>query len=199
MRPLVAVPIKPFESAKGRLAGALGPGARAELMRETAERVVRASAAGGALTVVVTGDPTVAAWAHSLGIEVMAEPPGSGLDGAAHAAAESAVAAGEVWCIVHGDLPLLTPDHVTRVLAAADDGAAVLAPSRTGGTNLLASRRLIDFRYGPGSFARHLAAFPGDECRVIVATGTALDLDTPDDLATAATLPGGAWLTRYLG
>lgn len=198
MRPLVAVPIKPFESAKGRLAGALEPGARAELMRETAGRVVRASAAGGALTVVVTGDPAVAAWAHGLGVEVMAEPPGGGLDGAAYAAAESAVSAGVVWCIAHGDLPLLTPDHMARVLAAADEGAAVLAPSRTGGTNLLASRRLIDFRYGPGSFARHLAAFAGDERRVIVATGTALDLDTPDDLATAATLPGGAWLTRYL-
>ena len=199
MRPLVAIPIKPFESAKGRLAGALTPGAREELMRETAGRVVRASAAGGALTVVVTADPAVAAWAHGLGVEVMAEPPGSGLDGAAHAAAESAVAAGAVWCIVHGDLPLLTPDHMTRILDAADEGAAVLAPSRTGGTNLLASRHLIDFHYGPGSFARHQAAFAGDERRVIVATRTPHDHDTPHDLATAPTKPGGAWLVRYLG
>jgi len=88
---------------------------------------------------------------------------------------------------------------MTGILAAAEHGVSVLAPSRTGGTNLLASRRLIEFRYGPGSFSRHLAAFAGDDRRVIVATGTALDLDTPDDLAAAASLPGGAWLGRYLG
>jgi len=199
MRPLVAVPIKPFTSAKGRMAGALQPSVRADLMRETARRVVRASAAAGGLTVVVTGDPAVAEWAHGLGVEVMIEPPGGGLDGAARVAAESAVSAGSVWCVVHGDLPLLTAAHMTRILAAAEHGASVLAPSRTGGTNLLASGRMIEFRYGPGSFSRHLAAFADDDRRVIVTTGTALDIDTPDDLAAAASLPGGSWLGHYLG
>lgn len=198
MRPLVAVPLKPFSSAKGRLAEALDPGARAELMRETAGRVVRAATEAGALVVVVTGDPAVGAWAHDRGVEVMREPPRGGLDGAARAAAEGAAATGVVWCIVHGDLPLLTPGHLITVLAAAEEGAAVLAPSRSGGTNILASRALIDFRYGPGSFTRHLAAFAGHPTKVLVATGTALDLDTPADLAAAAGLAGGAWLARYL-
>ncbi|MCJ7725061.1 MAG: 2-phospho-L-lactate guanylyltransferase [Acidimicrobiia bacterium] len=198
MRPLVAVPIKAFSSAKGRLADALEPGARADLMRETAGRVIRAATEAGALAVVVAGDAAVAAWAHGAGIEVMMEPPGGGLDGAARAAAEGAVAAGTAWCIVHGDLPLLKPGHLATVLAAAEDGTAVLAPSRTGGTNIISARTLIDFRYGPGSFARHLAAFAGQPRKVVVATGTALDLDTPADLIAAAGLAGGAWLAGYL-
>ncbi|MBU1494943.1 MAG: 2-phospho-L-lactate guanylyltransferase [Actinomycetota bacterium] len=198
MRPLVAVPMKPFSSAKGRLAEVLDAEARVSLMQETAGRIVRAADTAGALAVVVTGDPQVASWAHSRGIEVLAEPPGGGLNGAARAAADGAAAAGAVWCIVHGDLPLLTPGHLTAALAAATSGVAVLAPSRTGGTNLIAARTPIEFRYGPGSFSRHLAAFASERCKVLVSTGTALDLDTPADLAAAAALPGGAWLVPYL-
>ncbi|MCB2224073.1 MAG: 2-phospho-L-lactate guanylyltransferase [Actinobacteria bacterium] len=198
MRPIIAVPLKPFAAAKGRLADALAPGRRAALMEESAARVLRAAATTAALPVVVTADPGVADWAHQRGIEVLAEPPGGGLDGAAAAAAGSAAAAGAVWCIVHGDLPLLEPAHLERVLAAADGGAAVLAPSRTGGTNVLGGTTPVEFRYGPGSYARHLAACAGVPRRVIVAAGTALDLDTPADLIAAAALPGGAWLLPYL-
>jgi len=198
MRPLVAVPVKPFSSAKGRLAEALDAETRALLMQETVGRVIRAADDAGALAVVVTGDPEVADWADGYGIGVLAEPPGGGLDGAARAAAEGAVAAGSVWCVVHGDLPLLTPGHLTTALTIAETGVAVLAPSRTGGTNIIAARVLIDFRYGPGSFSRHLAAFAPEPCQVLVSTGTALDLDTPADLRAAAGLPGASWLAPYL-
>jgi 2-phospho-L-lactate guanylyltransferase len=199
MRPVIAVPLKPFRSAKGRLAEALDPATRAALMEDTAGRVVRAAQATGGLVVVVTADPEVAAWAHRRGVEVLADPPEGGLNGAAAAAAGGAAAAGSVWCIVHGDLPLLEPRHLEAVLAATGDGGAVLAPSRNGGTNVLAGSRPIEFRYGQGSFARHLAACAALPRRVIVTTGTALDLDTPADLAAAATITGGAWLARYLG
>jgi 2-phospho-L-lactate guanylyltransferase len=192
------VPLKPFTSAKGRLAEALDPPTRATLMRATASRVVRAAAATGALVVVVTGDPEVAAWARRIGAEVLAEPPRGGLDGAARAAAEGALAADAVWCIVHGDLPLLEPRHVAAALEAADAGATVLGPSRTGGTNLIASRMPLGFSYGPSSFRRHLAAAGPAEARILCETGTLLDLDTPDDLAVAAALPGGSWLAGFL-
>ena len=51
---------------------------------------------------------------------------------------------------------------------------------------MLAARETAGFAYGPGSFHRHLAAVSGGPVRVVVATATALDLDTPDDLAAAA-------------
>jgi len=195
---LAAVPLKAFASAKGRLDGLLGPAARAALARATAERVAAACLGSGAGTVVVTGDPGVASWARGLGLEVVAEPPGSGLDGAAAAAAALAAARGQSWCVVHGDLPLLTPEHLASVAAELDPGTAVLAPSRSGGTNLFAAAVPLAFAYGPRSFPRHLAAARHLERRILVTVGTALDLDTPEDLRGAAALPGGAWLRAYL-
>jgi 2-phospho-L-lactate guanylyltransferase len=197
MRPLVAVPLKAFTTAKGRLAGALAPGERARLMQESALRVIRAAAGAGAAVAVVTPEPAVAEWADRHGADVIAEPPGGGLDGAAAAAAGSAAAAGVVWCIAHGDLPLLTAGEVEAILSAAGT-ATVLAPSRTGGTNLAAGRQPMVFSYGPGSFRRHLPAAP-QPVRVHLTAATAIDLDTPDDLAAAAALDGGGWLRRYLG
>jgi len=198
-RPLVAVPLKPFHTAKGRLSASLDPDARASLMRETAQRVVNAARLTGATVVVVTADPGVAAWAHQRGLDAIAEPPGSGLDGAAGAATHGAMAVGSAWCVVHGDLPLITSDLLSTALHFADEGVAVIAPSRNGGTNLIAGRGTIRFSYGPGSFTRHLAALGDRPRRIVVTAGTALDLDTPDDLAAAAALPGGSWLARYLG
>lgn len=195
---LAALPLKPFAAAKGRLDGLLGPEARASLTRVTAERVAAACRAAGAGTAVVTADPGVARWAEELGLEVITEPPGGGLDGAAAAAATEARRRGLAWCIVHADLPLLTPAGVTAVAGAVGPGRAALAPSRNGGTNLFAAAGPIDFAYGPGSFARHLAAARHCQVQVVVTVGTALDIDTPEDLRSAAALPGGEWLRTYL-
>jgi len=147
--------------------------------------------------VAAAGGPA-AAWAASLDLEVIGEPEQGGLDGAARAGAEAAAERGVAWCVVHSDLPLLTAGDITAVRRLLDEGGAVLAPSRDGGTNLLAAREPIGFRYGPRSFARHLAAAAHLPRRVIVTPGTAVELDTPADLREAAALPGGAWLHPYL-
>jgi 2-phospho-L-lactate guanylyltransferase len=195
---LVALPLKAFAAAKGRLGGLLGPAAREALSRAVAERVAAACVTAGCPVLVVTADAGVAAWAAGLGLEVVAEPEGSGLDGAAAAGAAEAQRRERAWCIVHGDLPLLTPDLVARVARGVLPGTAVLAPSRHGGTNLLAASTPLAFAYGPRSFSRHLAAARHLERRVLVTVGTALDLDTPEDLRGAAALPGGRWLRAYL-
>ena len=197
-RVLAALPIKPFTLAKGRLDGILGPAARASLSRAVAERVVAACAAAGLPIAVVTGDPAVAGWAAGVGLEVIQEPPTGGLNGAAGVAAAEAARRDLAWCIVHADLPLLGPDDVAAVAGQVRGGRVVLAPSRNGGTNLLAATHPFPFAYGPGSFGRHLAAARGGERRVVVRLGTALDVDTPEDLHTAAALPQGAWLLPYL-
>jgi 2-phospho-L-lactate guanylyltransferase len=195
---LAVLPLKSFAVAKGRLASLLEAGKRAELSRVVAERVAAACQTAGTATAVVTADEAVAAWARELGLEVIAEPEGAGLNGAAHAAAAEALKRGVGWCIVHADLPFLTADDVARVVEPLREGGVVLAPSRDGGTNLLAATTTVAFSYGPGSFSRHLAATRGLERSVVVTLGTAFDLDTPDDLAGAAALPGGAWLREYL-
>lgn len=195
---LAVVPLKAFASAKGRLDGFLEPPARAALSRAVAARVAAACVDAGLPVVVVTADAGVAAWAAGSGLDVVPEPEAGGLDGAAAAGAAEARRRGWAWCIVHGDLPLLTPDLVARVARGVGPGAAVLAPSRHGGTNLLAAFTPLAFAYGRGSFTRHLAAVRHLERRVLVAVGTALDLDTPEDLRGAAGLPGGEWLRAYL-
>lgn len=195
---LAALPLKPFAAAKGRLDGLLGPAARASLSRAVAGRVAAACRQAGAVTVVVTADRPVRLWAEDLGLEVIAEPPGGGLDGAARAATVEAARRDLAWCIVHADLPLLTPAAVALVAGGAGPGRAVLAPSRDGGTNLFASCGPMEFAYGPGSLARHLAAARHLQRRLVVTPGTALDLDTPEDLRAAAGLAGGEWLRPYL-
>jgi 2-phospho-L-lactate guanylyltransferase len=168
-------------------------------MRLAAERVLAAAAGSEAEPVVVTGDPAVADWATGLGATVIAETPGAGLNGAAAEAVAYAQAREAPWCIAHADLPLLESRDLTEALRVAHAAGYALAPSRSGGTNLLAGLLPIEFAYGQGSFRRHLAAAQPETTEVVVSVATALDLDTIDDVVAASTLPGGAWLEEFLG
>ena len=92
--------------------------------------------------------------------------------------------------VVLGDLPLLTAADVAALVALAggDAPVVVLAPDRhERGTNALLLRPpdAIPFAFGPDSLARHRAAAAarGLPVRLYRAPGTALDLDTPEDLA----------------
>lgn len=195
---LAALPLKPFAAAKGRLNALLDASARASLTRAVAARVAAVCRAAGAVTAVVTSDPEVADWAEELGLEVIAEPPGGGLDGAAAAVVAEAGRRDLAWCVVHADLPLLAAADVAAVTQPAGPGRVILAPSRDGGTNLLAGAGPFRFAYGPGSFARHLAVARDRDRLIVVRVGTALDLDTPEDLRLAAAGIGGHWLRSYL-
>lgn len=186
---IVGVPIKPFGVAKRRLGPAVDAATRSRLGRAVAANTLTMVAASGATPVVVTGDDGVAEWAQAGGFAVVIEPPGGGLDGAA-----AAVTGADSWAVVHADLPLVT----VADLAAAWRGAApaVLAPSVDGGTNLIAGAGPMRFRYGPGSFHRHLATMPG--ASVVTRPGLALDLDTPGDLAAVLALGAPDWLVDLL-
>lgn len=88
--------------------------------------------------------------------------------------------------VIHADLPLLTHEDVTALLAEAEAGCAI-APDREGsGTNAIALRDAagFNFAFGIGSFARHLLAAEG-RARIVRRAGLGLDIDTPDDLDAA--------------
>jgi 2-phospho-L-lactate guanylyltransferase len=93
--------------------------------------------------------------------------------------------------ILHGDLPNLQAADVHALTGALpSDGSAgvAIAPDRAGtGTNALVLRPpgLIHFRFGPGSFARHLAEVDAAGVPLVAVNraGLAFDLDTPEDLA----------------
>lgn len=198
MTPLVGIPIKPFGVAKVRLSGVLGAPDRERLGKAVAANTAATVAASGQEPVIVTGSDDVNAWAGRHGWRTLAETPG-GLDGAA--AAVVAAAGDRPWVIIHADLPVIDTadlEAVWRTLAAN----SVIAPSRDGGTSVLAGLGPFPFSYGRSSFHRHLASLNRhqEQAPVVVARpGLAFDLDTPADLRRVLSMPAGAWLSELPG
>ena len=191
---LAALPVKPFGVAKARLGPALRDSVRARLSKAVAARTGAIAAAAGADVAVITADAGVARWARREGFGVIPEKQGkSSLNGAAETAISVAKSTGTAWAIIHADLIVVQPHDFSAVFGLASAGI-VLAPSHDGGTNVIAGSgdSTIEFKYGQGSFARHLAACP--EASVVSRPGLALDLDTPRDLERAMAMEHSAWL-----
>lgn len=185
MRPLAAIPVRSLEGMS-RLGDRLDVRQRSKLTQALTLRTATACERAGADVAVVTADAAVSAWATDHDIEVLVDP-GHDLDAAARTAV--AEAQGRTWLVVHGDLPLLTHRDVAAVLTRCGP-VPVLAPSHNGGTSVVAATAdSFPFRYGPGSFQRHLAAVAG-RAAVVTRPGLALDLDRSPDLDMATRLGG---------
>jgi len=197
------VPVKPLDQAKSRLAGALAPEERASLVQALLERTVGIlrQVPRVAEILVVTGDPAVAAWASQSGNRVLREDGDPDLNrdltSATHLAQEHQA---QSLLILHADLPRVTVADVEAMLASSTTGPiVVLAPDRHGrGTNALlcAPPGLIEYRFGPDSFALHCAQAQAAGARLEVCSsfGLALDLDLPEDLELLR--PDATSLTR---
>ena len=90
------------------------------------------------------------------------------------------------WCTV---ISLCSPADLEGVATRVASGTTVLAPSRDGGTNLIAGTGHFAFAYGPGSFVRHIAAAAGAAPLVLIRTGLAVELDTPPISTRYGTIP----------
>lgn len=194
MRTVAVVPVKALSDSKSRLATVLTPDQRAALTLRLLRGALDALDGPGIVArLVVSPDPAVLAVATAAGAAAL-EQRGGGLNEALEGARRWAEgAAADALLIVLGDLPLLTPADTAAIVALAQsDGVAdratvVLAPDRhETGTNALLLRPAgaMPFAFGRDSLARHRAAAAA---RALVvhhyrAPGTALDLDTPDDL-----------------
>lgn len=188
----IIVPVRGGVLAKSRLTEVFPRGEdRAVLADALAADVVEAARATSAVlgVTVVTAHPEHVRPLAALGAEVIAEPPGAGLDGAVtHAGRLVRAAQPEAGiAVLMGDIPGATAAALTEALRAAervDRGA--LADRDGTGTVLLTAGPGLEPRpaYGPGSYARHLAAghlpLPLDH-------GSPLrdDLDTLEDLRAA--------------
>ncbi len=189
--PVVGLPIRSFHDAYRRLATAYDPPARALLARSLASHTVEVVAATGVAPLIVSSGPDVEAWAASLSLQLLADPP----DGDLNAAAAEVVgyAGDRPWLILHSDLPCLISEEVSRVLHLVSNGHHAIAFSYDGGTSALGGSGSFPFSYGVGSFHRHLHA--GHRPSVIATLGLTLDIDHPGDLAAAVQHPRGAWLS----
>jgi 2-phospho-L-lactate guanylyltransferase len=177
MRSAVVVPVKSFARAKVRLASVLDEPARAALARQMAERVL--AAAGSLPVTVACDDEEVAAWARANGADV-AWTPGTDLNGAVTQAVAGVDADRVV--VAHADLPKARD----LAIVVGDSGVVLVPDRRRDGTNVLSLPRDAGFvfRYGPGSFERHLAEAErlGLEAVVIEPPDLTWDVDEPADI-----------------
>lgn len=96
----------------------------------------------------------------------------------------------ERYAVIHADLPLLCPEDVSALFAAAEHSGLALAPDRLGiGTNALAvaDGRSLAFHFGPRSLAGFVAD-AGHRHACVRVRGLEWDIDTPSDLARATDL-----------
>lgn len=175
------VPLKPSGERKTRLAGRLSSVTRAELGKAMFDHVTAAIGKSPLVgRIVLLSDHPVEGWTGG-----WHHDQGRGLNTELMAARE---AIGAVpLLVIHADLPLVGSADIDALLDAARQAGCAIAPDRHGaGTNALAIHdgRAFDFRFGPDSFALHLAQ-AGEHCRVVERPGLALDVDTSDDLDAA--------------
>jgi 2-phospho-L-lactate/phosphoenolpyruvate guanylyltransferase len=193
MRTIAVLPVKNLGSAKQRLSGALGSGARQALAQAMVSDVVGALRRCRMIesVAVVTGDPAAEAAARGGRVTILPDPAQDGQSAAALIGVRHALATGfERALLVPGDTPLLDPTEVDELLPRAADERldAVIVPDRHGeGTNalLLSPPDAFAPSFGEGSLARHVlrAGEAGLRHRVERMESLAYDVDTPDDLA----------------
>jgi 2-phospho-L-lactate guanylyltransferase len=161
------------------------------LLRHVLGAVV--AAIGASRTIVVSRDATVLALARGLRARALRERGAGDLNRALHQGARAAArhGAGAVL-LVFGDLPLVTPEELRRMIAASGRAPGVVAaPDRAGsGTNalLVAPPGALRFQFGVRSLERHRRAALRRRCRwrVVRAPGLAFDVDRPADYRALA-------------
>ncbi len=205
-RIIALVPVKPLESAKGRLAARLSPVQRRQLVRTMLADVLGALQPVSLIAqkMVVTADAEVAAHARACGADVITETQARGLNaGVTHGIREVVQAGATHVLVLPADLPFATPDEITRLVTAGMDSGRpglTMVPAADGdGTNalLIAPPAAITPAFGPGSFLAHLAQALARriDVRVLHLAGLALDIDRPHDLTRLAGLPRYGFLT----
>jgi 2-phospho-L-lactate/phosphoenolpyruvate guanylyltransferase len=209
VRTLAIVPVKSFDIAKQRLAGALARGSRESLAQAMFSDVLAALRRAEAIEAiaVVTAEPAAESLAQN-DATVLHDDRLAGQSAAVEIGIRYAIASGfERVLLVPGDTPLIDPREVDALLerTAADRIAAGIVADRHGtGTNalVLAPPDALVPSFGPNSLARHVesAAESGVAHRLEHAPSLAHDVDTPDDLASLWTsleaARGGAQRTR---
>lgn len=170
--------------AKSRLAPDLAPPARALLARAMFEDVLDAACGSGAARVLVVSDsPAIRFLAEARGATALVAPA-RGTNAAAETARAALAAGGQGVLILHADLPCARPSDVAALLRAR--GIVIVSDRWRAGTNalLLPAGSALRPRFGPGSFARHVAAAraTGEPWRATVVPRLAFDIDTTADL-----------------
>jgi 2-phospho-L-lactate guanylyltransferase len=184
------LPVKAPRNAKQRLSGMFTPQQRERLARAMFEEVLATlcSVEGLARRVVVTSDEFAASRARALGVEVFEETEQLSHSASADAAAHRAAAHGAATVILLPiDVPLVTKEEIETLIAEAGPGVIVVPSADGTGTNALVRTPpgVIESRFGPGSFRKHVsqAEDAGVPVKVLRPPGLLFDIDTAEDIA----------------
>lgn len=187
----IIVPHRGLEAAKTRLATSLSPDERMFLASQLLQRVLKVAREVAEDVVVITPSRALREIVEPSGARLVVQR-GMGLnEGLEQARFDAVVEDAEVLVILHGDLPNLRASDIEVLVGALpSDGSpgVAIAPDRAGtGTNGLVLRPpgIIPFRFGVGSFAKHVAEVQAAGVPLVAVNraGLAFDLDTPEDLA----------------
>jgi 2-phospho-L-lactate guanylyltransferase len=188
---VAVVPIGTLEGAKSRLGETLDAEERRDLVTRLIRRTIETTTATPGIdeTIVITPDDDVRRLALELGARPIRQR-GQGLNQGLREGRTEVISAGaDALLVLPIDLPLVSRDALTTLLAELDDPhrpLVVLVPDRHGrGTNalLLAPPDAIEFCFGGDSRAAHLDCARSRGVRMVEADGPlTLDLDTPADL-----------------
>lgn len=188
------LPLKDLVQAKSRLAGLLRPSERRALAQAMVEDVLAIVAGHPQIrrVTLVSDDPGAGLLCGHYGIRYWPESGlgCQGLNAIIRAACERLAGEGDdTLLVLHGDLPLLSREDVSAVLAGQGRiGGLVIGCDHPGrGSNMLAfpAARVPQFCFGPDSCRRHRLAAEraGMDVAILHRPGIALDVDEPADLA----------------
>jgi 2-phospho-L-lactate/phosphoenolpyruvate guanylyltransferase len=187
------VPVKERVSAKERLAPILRPETRQALALAMLEDVLAALTAtpGIAGLLVVTVDREASRLAAGYGARLIEVGARDGHTGAVTAAARLLAAEQRSGMLtLPGDIPLVTPAEIARLLAAHRPAPSfTIVPSHDErGSNAIACSPpdAVPLRFGENSFYPHLQAaeVAGIRPNAVHLPGIALDIDNPEDLVS---------------
>jgi 2-phospho-L-lactate/phosphoenolpyruvate guanylyltransferase len=187
------VPLKDLVQAKSRLSGLLCPSERRALAQAMAEDVlgVLSGHSGIAQITLVSDDPGASLLARKYSAQCWSEKSLGvrGLNPLVQTASERLLADGEEPLLVlHGDLPLLTREDISAVLASQRKlRGLIIGCDRQGrGTNLLAfnAASVPHFCFGVDSCAGHMASAhsSGVPVEILQRSGISVDVDEAPDL-----------------
>jgi 2-phospho-L-lactate guanylyltransferase len=186
------IPVKPLRRGKSRLAGVLTEEERTFLNYTMLGNTLRTLTSVPEVdqVLVISRDTGALALARDFGARTVQEDGTSDLNTALQRATVVAQMRGASSVLVlPADLPLLQPVHLQTFIALGQrPPVVVIAPDRRqDGTNalLIAPPGLIEYQFGPGSFANHTRQaerYPGVRVEVCNLPELALDLDLPEDL-----------------
>ena len=186
------VPVKPLRRGKSRLARVISAEERADLNQYLLEHTIQVLKTIAEIQniLVISRDTEALSLARDLGARTVQEYGSPGLNTALARAVEIARSyETRGVLIVPADLPCLVSDDIRKILEfRKDPPVVVISPDRKKeGTNALfiCPPDLIDFKFGEGSFSKHVqqAQDAGHRLEILELPSLKVDLDEPEDLA----------------